>query len=89
MPAANLPEIRGDGVRIAAVKPAEEAEGIILRLVEYRGKAAACAVTAPAWAKAVYATDLKEDVLRQLPAEQGAVKLELHRFEIATLLFAF
>ena len=89
MPAANLPEIRGDGVRIAAVKPAEEAEGIILRLVEYRGKAAACAVTVPAWAKAVYATDLKEDVLRQLPVEQGAVKLELHRFEIATLLFAF
>ena len=89
MPAADLPEICGDGVRIAAVKPAEETKGVILRLVEYRGKAAEIAVTVPAWAKAVYVTDLKEDVLRQLPVEQGAVKLALHRFEIATLLFAF
>lgn len=86
---AFLPAVSGTCVRISALKRAEDQKGLICRLVEYRGKDTSASVTLPGWVKAVYETDLKEDVIRQLEIQNGSVRLDLHHFGIKTLYLTF
>lgn len=86
---ALLPALSGDAVRISAIKLSENGKGLICRLVEYRGKNPSVSVYIPSWAKAVYETDLKEDISRRLPEQENIVTLDFHHFEIKTLYLEF
>ena len=84
---ASLPTVSEGTVRISAVKAAENGEGYILRLCEYHGRSSTAEIIAPEGIKEVYETDLKEDIIRLLPIENGRVSLAVEPFKIKTLLF--
>ena len=84
-----LPTLSGSGVRIGAVKFSENKCGLILRLVEYHGKDSTALLTLPDWVTAVYETDMKENVIRELNIQDSSIELELHHFEIKTLYLMF
>ena len=69
-----------------AVKPAECGEGTVVRLYECEGAKTVAKVTLKG-AKTATLTNLLEDALEELPAEDGAVTLSFRPFEIKTLRF--
>ena len=82
-----MPILSGEGVRISAVKPASDGEGFIMRLCEYHGKSSEVTISVPAYVKSVEETDLKEETIRELPAENGKATLTFAPFKIKTLRF--
>ena len=71
---------------IDTVKPAEDGSGdLILRLYEAKRADTDCRLTLGIAAKKVFACDMLENVLAELPAEDGGVKLHFGTFEVKTL----
>lgn len=84
LPAVEMPAVTGGFARITHVKPAEDGNGIIVRVTEYGGAEGEATVKIPAWVKEVYRTDLPERKAEKL--EFGdTVTLKLRAFELATL----
>lgn len=80
-----LPVLQGETCWISAMIPALDHKGLILRLAEYRGKTAPFKLNLPACVKAVYETDLKEDVIGQIPMDGSSITGTVGPFEIKTL----
>ena len=72
---------------ITALKPAEDGDGVVLRMHEGHDKRTACKVTMPAGFTRVYLTDLLENELEELSVSDGNVAIEAKPFEIITLKF--
>ncbi len=98
--ALNVPMVVADGacetfsafsvdapnVFIDTVKPAEDGSGdIILRLYESKRAATACGLDIHLPAKKVWACDMLENRLSELPLSNGNVSLSFHTFEVKTL----
>ncbi|WP_026790117.1 alpha-mannosidase [Pleomorphomonas oryzae] len=75
--------IQGDGIEIAAVKKAENDNGIVVRLYETRGRRAEMVLTTPLASAA--AVDLLERDPTALPVIGGRLTLAFQPFEIKTL----
>lgn len=84
-----LPAFISNDVRISAVKCSEDNGGLIYRLAEYHGKNGFITFSLPKWVKAVYETDLKEDIIREIDIKNQSISVELQAFEIRTLYFKF
>ncbi len=85
---ADLPEqpvVESRCACLAASKPAERGDALILRLVEFRGEGGAVEVRLPANVRAVAQTNLLERQPRPLEIKAGKVRLNLRAWEIATL----
>lgn len=76
-----LPGLKSGIASITHIKPAEDGEGIILRVTEHAGVGGAVILELPRWVKAVFRTDMPER--KREPIENGC--LTLHPFEIATV----
>ena len=73
-------------VFIDTVKPAEDGSGdIILRLYESKRADTPCVLSVNVPASRIYACDMLENQLEELPIEEGCVKLHFHTFEVKTL----
>ena len=77
-----------DDARILSIKMSQDKKGIIIiRINEYHGKDTKGTLIIPEniKAKAVYVTDLKEDIIKALPFSDGKVPLEMAHYEIKTI----
>ena len=74
------------GVQITWLKRAEDDERLVLRVVEWHGRAANAVITPGCRATRAWRGNLLEDALGPLPVDRGRVSLPLRPFEIATLL---
>ena len=73
-------------VFIDTVKPAEDGSGdVILRMYEAKKADTTCALSVNVPAGKVWACDLLENKLEELPVEEGCVMLHFHTFEVKTL----
>jgi alpha-mannosidase len=70
---------------VAAVKPAEDGNGIILRLFETDGVAASCRLSLAKDLVQMMQTDLMERELNAVVLENGEADLNFGPFEILTL----
>ncbi len=84
---SNLPTLICDDARISSIKISQDKKGIIVRINEYHGKDTKGTLVIPENinAKAVYVTDLKEDVIKELEIKNNKVELDIKHFEITTL----
>ena len=87
----NLPTLICNDARISSIKMAQDKKGIIIRINEYHGKDTTGTLIIPEniKAKAVYETDLKEDILNKLPVSDGKVPLKIARYEIKTVYIEY
>ncbi len=77
-------------VFIDTVKPAEDGSGdIVLRLYEAKRADTRCALSVNVPAKRVWACDMLENRLEELPLQDGCVGLDFHTFEVKTLRLEF
>lgn len=83
---AELPAILSGSAAVTHIKPAEDGNGIIVRVTEHGGENGCAVLSVPAWAKAVYLTDMPEKKAEPL-ACSDTLKLPLRAFEIATVRF--
>lgn len=83
----DLPRVCGEGVRVSAIKAAENGEGYIMRLCEYHGSKAEAVVSVPEGVFEVYEADLKEDIVSTVSVKGGKATISLDPFKIKTLLF--
>jgi alpha-mannosidase len=81
--AANL-TIKADGTEIAAFKKAEQANALIIRLNEYRGKSETVEISLPSVKKA-YEANMLEKNIRELPVENDKIKIKMEPFKIKTI----
>ncbi len=83
----NLPTLICDDARITSIKMSQNKKGIIVRINEYHGKDTKGTIVIPEniKAKAVYETDLKEDVIKELELKDNKVELDIKHFEIKTI----
>ncbi len=72
-------------VEIAAVKPAEDGSGFIVRVFETDGVATRCALTLPDFGGKAALCDLMERELETLPITDGNVMLSFGPYEILTV----
>ncbi|MBE3070293.1 MAG: hypothetical protein IMZ66_08660 [Planctomycetes bacterium] len=85
---ARLPEgprVRSDHVRLAAMKRAEKGKALILRLVEFRGRAGEAEVALPWPVRGAAKVNLLEREARPLAVTGGRVRVPVRGWEIATL----
>ena len=76
-------------VFIDTVKPAEDGSGdVIVRLYEAKKADTNCALGVNLPASKIWACDMLENKLEELPVEEGCVKLHFHTFEVKTLRIA-
>lgn len=80
-----MPKISSENVRFTAVKWAEKADALILRLVEYRGKGGTVTITLPEGFRSVEQVNLMERQPQALAVKDGRVSLELRPWEITSL----
>lgn len=81
-----LPTVKSGAALVTHIKPAEDGDGIIVRVTEHGGEDGEAEIYVPAWAKRVCLTDMPEKKNLELPFDK-TVKLTLRAFEIATLRF--
>ena len=79
----SLPAVKESFAAVTHIKPAENGEGMIVRITEHAGRGGAVTLDLPAWVREVYLTDMPERKRKKL---QGNT-LTLRPFEIATLRF--
>lgn len=82
-----LLSVEKHNIEVAAVKPAEDGDGFILRLFETDGVDTACGVTLPRNATAAKLCDLMEQELEALAVKDGRVIIPFHPYEIHTIRF--
>lgn len=86
-----LPTLDADNIRLAAIKWAEntpetpQANALILRLVEFRGKAGQAVITIPGYVHSVAKVNLLERLGEPQSILNGKVLLDLRAWEIATV----
>jgi alpha-mannosidase len=85
VPGTAFARVDAENVIIETVKKAEEGDDIILRLYETTGASIRTTLTINAHVRAVWKTNLLEEVEEELPCGQTAVELALQPFEILTL----
>lgn len=73
----------GEGAELAVLKPAEDGDGLVARVVEVRGGRARVRVSAPG--RALVRCDLLEDALPGAQPARDALELDLGPFAIETL----
>jgi alpha-mannosidase len=74
------------GVSIAWLKRAEESDRMVLRVVEWHGRAADVGIVLPCAARRAHRANLLEDAGDAVPVSDGMARLSLRAFEIATLM---
>ena len=79
------PGVRSPNVRLSALKWAHKGRAMVLRLVEYRGRAGEARVAVPSCVRKVARTNLLERRGRDVPIAGGCVRVRLGPWEIATL----
>lgn len=83
-------ELKADSSQISSMKKSENGEGIILRLVEQKGRADTVTLMLPKHCKSVVVTNLMEKDAQALHCiEDGTFAVEMHPFEIKTLKVEF
>ncbi|MGD0093156.1 MAG: glycosyl hydrolase-related protein, partial [Planctomycetota bacterium] len=83
------PQCLSDHVRISALKMAEQGEGPIVRLWEYRGRGGDAAVRFPETVRSVSKVNLLERQPQPLEVRDGTVRFAVRAWEIATLRAEF
>lgn len=79
-----MPAVLTDNARISAVIPAQNKKGIIMRVVEYRGHDSRLVIKLPDYIKSAAETDLKEDIIKDVPISDNVINTEIKHFEIKT-----
>lgn len=79
------PRVVSEGVRLGAVKPADDRVGIVLRLAECRGRATEAVVELPASTRKATLTDLRERPVAECAIAGNRAKFPLRAWEIATM----
>jgi alpha-mannosidase len=74
------------GVELAWVKRAEDSDRLVLRLVEWSGRAATAVVTLRPIVRTAHTSNFLEDPGEPLPVTSHTVRLALRPFEIATVI---
>ncbi len=80
--------VKSDSVIVDTVKLSEDGKGIILRLYESEGRPQSIEVKLFREPKAVYLTNLIEDIEKKL-SPSGVLRLEFKKFEIKTIKLIF
>lgn len=80
-----MPMVKSDNVRLACIKLAEKGNALIMRLCEYRGKPGEVVVELPDYVSQVAKVNLLERQGELLKIEAKKVRLNMRKFEIATL----
>jgi len=80
-----MPTIQSDNIRIGSIKISEDETSIILRLVEYKGRAAEGLLQLPVYINSVFLTDMMENEIEQLDIINDVVNLKMLPFKILTL----
>jgi len=86
--AVHLPaalRVTGENVRLAALKCAEDGNGLILRLVEFRGRGGNVTIQLPDGYRQAARTNLLEREAQPLAITNGAASCTLRPWEIATV----
>jgi alpha-mannosidase len=83
-----MPALTPGCARLAATKWAEEGDGLVLRLAEFRGTGGAVDLSLPAWAREAALVNLLERRAQPLAIQAGVVRFTLRPWEIATLRIA-
>jgi len=73
------------GILIESIKNADDGQGLIVRLYEAYGSHSAVSLRTILPVHAVFRTDMLENKQEQLPWRDGAIRFEVHPFEIVTL----
>ena len=81
-----LPAVLEGTAFVTHIKPAEDLDGIIVRVTENCGKDGKIVMSVPDWVKKVYITDMPEKK-RQEATFDKKLRLDIRGFEIATLRF--
>ena len=84
-----LPTIKSENAYCTSLKLAENKDGVIARIVEYRGKSGDAEIKLPDWAKDIFSVNLLERQEEKMTVENGVAKINLRPFEIKTVLFKF
>ena len=77
--------IEGGGVVLDTIKAAEDGGGLVLRLYDASGRGGAVTLTLPEAPLSVTETNLMEQPLKEMKAENKSVALDFDRFEIKTI----
>jgi alpha-mannosidase len=80
-----LPRVTSANVRLAALKWTEDGNGLILRLVEFRGQVGEVEISAPAYVRSACRTNLMERQENPVEFKDGRIKLAAEPWEIVTL----
>ena len=86
---AEMPEVVSDNARISAVIPSHDGSGMIIRVVEFRGKDGKVEIRLPEYVKEAYETDLKEDIIEKVNTDGNLITADLGHFEIKTFCLKF
>lgn len=86
----NMPTLRSDCARIAALKGSEEGDALIVRLFEFRGEGGEAVLSLPAEIASASKVNLLERCGTALPiGEGGEIRIPLRPWEIATIRCEF
>ena len=85
-PSVALPTVQSGTALVTHVKPAEDGNGIIVRVTEHGGQNAPAVLSVPGWVKKIYRTDMPERTAEPMDFSD-TLTLPLHGFELATLRF--
>ncbi len=80
-----MPQVEAGIARLSAVKWAEAGDGLVLRLVEFRGQGGEVVIKLPPQVQAAEKVNLLERRPRPLPVAGGITRLNLNPWEIATV----
>lgn len=82
-----LPIVQSTNIRAASLKWAESKDALILRLAEFRGRPGAARISVPGPFTRAEKTNLLERQGVPIPIADGALRIDLHPWEIATFKF--
>jgi alpha-mannosidase len=80
-----MPVVKSPAARLAAVKWVEDGAGLVLRLVEYRGRGGDVQIRLPFAVRSAAKVNLLERLPEPLEIHDQALRLSLRPWEIATV----
>lgn len=81
-------EVKGN-VSVSCFKRAQDGKGLIIRLYNQNGQEENAVVKLAAAPKAAYLTELKEEVLGEVPVKEGGIEVNVGKNKICTIKFEF
>ena len=84
--AVEMPVVTDGTAFVTHIKPAEDLDGVIVRVTETLGKDGKATISVPSWVKKIYKTDMPERKREELVFGKELI-LDVRGFEIATLRF--